>query len=75
MRRSKGTWSDPDPEVLPPESPLWERENVLITPQLAGSQGDELARLRGLALDELRRWIAGEPLHHLVRHESPELIA
>lgn len=61
--------------MLPPESPLWERENVLITPHLAGSQGDELARLRGLALDELRRWIAGESLHHLVRHESPELIA
>lgn len=64
-----------DPEVLPPEDPLWECENVLITPHLAGSQGNELARLRDLALDELRRWIAGEPLRHPVRHESLELIA
>lgn len=64
-----------DPEVLPPDHPLWECEDVLITPHLAGSQGNELVRLRELALDELRRWIAGDSFRHPVRHESLELIA
>lgn len=64
-----------DPEVLPPEHPLWDCEHVLITPHLAGSQGNELTRLRDLALDELRRWTAGEPFRHPVRYEALELIA
>lgn len=64
-----------DPEELPADHPLWDCEHVLITPHLAGSQGNELARLRDLAVDELRRWVAGEPLQHAIHHESLELIA
>lgn len=64
-----------DPEVLPPDHPLWECENVLITPHLAGSQGNELARLRDLALDELRRWTVREHFRHPVHYEALELIA
>ncbi|GAB3183168.1 hydroxyacid dehydrogenase [Nesterenkonia halophila] len=64
-----------DPEELPAEHPLWDSEHVLITPHLAGSQGNELARLRDMAVAELRRWVAGEPLHHAIRHDTLELIA
>lgn len=47
-------------DVLTPESPLWDLPNVLLTPHLAGSMGDELARLVDHALDELERWAAGQ---------------
>ncbi|MEO7269841.1 MAG: hydroxyacid dehydrogenase [Knoellia sp.] len=47
-------------DVLAPDSPLWDLPNVLLTPHLAGSLGDELARLVDHALDEVERWSAGQ---------------
>jgi phosphoglycerate dehydrogenase-like enzyme len=49
-----------EPEVLPTEHPLWHSDHVLITPHLAGSQGNEWGRLGRHAVDEVRRWAAGE---------------
>ncbi|MEZ4657278.1 MAG: D-2-hydroxyacid dehydrogenase [Caldilineaceae bacterium] len=51
-----------DPEPLPAESPLWELENVLITPH--SSNSGENTPLRGdlLFLENLRRFLADEPL-------------
>ncbi|WP_232837134.1 hydroxyacid dehydrogenase [Lentzea terrae] len=49
-----------DPEVLPADHPLWRSENVLITPHLAGSQGNEWGRLANHAVAEVRRWVNGE---------------
>ena len=64
-----------DPEVLPPGHPLWEDDNVLITPHLAGSQGNEWRRLAELAVAELTRWAAGEGFAHPVRRERRGVIA
>jgi phosphoglycerate dehydrogenase-like enzyme len=64
-----------DPEVLPPEHPLWDSDRVLITPHLAGSQGNELRRLAGLAIAEVGRWAAGEGFAHPVRREGLGRIA
>jgi phosphoglycerate dehydrogenase-like enzyme len=64
-----------DPEVLPPGHPLWEDENVLITPHLAGSQGNELRRLAELAVAEVTRWAAGEDFAHAVHRERMGMIA
>jgi phosphoglycerate dehydrogenase-like enzyme len=64
-----------DPEVLPPDHPLWRNDNVLITPHLAGSQGNEWARLGRHAADEVRRWVAGEPFQTPVPAERREHIA
>jgi phosphoglycerate dehydrogenase-like enzyme len=58
-----------DPEVLPPEHPLWDCDNVLITPHLAGSQGNEWRRLAELAVAETARWAAGTGFLHPVRRE------
>ena len=58
-----------DPEVLPRDHPLWTRENVLITPHLAGSQGNEWRRLADLAVAEVARWAAGEEFAHPVRRD------
>ncbi|WP_107101451.1 hydroxyacid dehydrogenase [Peterkaempfera griseoplana] len=55
-----------DPEPLPAGHPLWELENVLLTPHLAGAQGNEVARLGASAVEEIARYAAGLPLRHPV---------
>ncbi|MER6615449.1 hydroxyacid dehydrogenase [Streptomyces xantholiticus] len=58
-----------DPEVLPPEHPLWTCDNVTITPHLAGSLGNEWGRLAELAVAEVARWASGAEFAHPVRRE------
>jgi phosphoglycerate dehydrogenase-like enzyme len=64
-----------DPEPLPPGHPLWDLPNVFLTPHLAGAQGNEVARLGALAVDELARFARGLPVDHPVRLEDLEHIA
>jgi phosphoglycerate dehydrogenase-like enzyme len=64
-----------DPEPLPPESPLYDLPNVVLTPHIAGSLGTEVARMGDLAVAEIRRLLAGEPLQHEVRAADLERIA
>ena len=55
-----------DPEPLPPESPLWARENVILTPHVSGASFGHLAetedKIYRLAAENLRRYLDGEPL-------------
>jgi phosphoglycerate dehydrogenase-like enzyme len=53
-----------EPEPLPADSPLFTLPNAFITPHIAGSQGNEVARLGASAVDELERLLAGAPLAH-----------
>lgn len=55
-----------EPDVPPPDSPLWELPNVLLTPRAAGAVGNELARLGGCVVDELARFAAGQPMRYAV---------
>ena len=57
------------PEPLPEDSPLWDIPNLLITPHVAGGMRLEITRERciQLALDNLRRYLAGKPLVNRVR--------
>ncbi|MET9805286.1 hydroxyacid dehydrogenase [Streptomyces halstedii] len=64
-----------DPDPLPPAHPLWDCDNVLITPHLAGSQGNELRRLADLAVEEVARWAAGDGFAHPVRRERLAFLA
>ncbi len=50
------------PEPPPQDSPLWDLSNVILTPHIAGSIDGECARMGEYMLDELRRYLAGEPL-------------
>lgn len=59
-----------EPEVLPASSPLYDLPNVLLTPHIAGSLGNELARMAGSALDELERLARGVPFVHPVRADA-----
>ena len=49
-------------EPLPPESPLWEMENVIVYPHSASTSYLENARIVDLFCENLRRYLEGEPL-------------
>lgn len=55
-----------DPEPLPPGHPLWTTENVYLTPHYSGSRPDYGDRADALFLDNLRRYLAGQPLVNVV---------
>ncbi|MET9553298.1 hydroxyacid dehydrogenase [Streptomyces sp. NPDC006645] len=50
-----------DPELPPPDSPLYDLPNVLLTPHVAGSLGVEIHRMADHALDEVERYAKGLP--------------
>ncbi|MGN9843237.1 hydroxyacid dehydrogenase [Nonomuraea sp. H19] len=50
-----------DPEPLPADSLLYDLPNVMITPHIAGSLGSETRRMSESALDELERYLSGQP--------------
>jgi phosphoglycerate dehydrogenase-like enzyme len=58
-----------EPEALPPASPLYELDNVLLTPHIAGAIGSERERLGALIVDEIERYLAGKPLRHALTAE------
>ncbi|WP_329128024.1 hydroxyacid dehydrogenase [Streptomyces sp. NBC_01465] len=59
-----------DPEILPADSPLFDLENCLLTPHIAGSLGNELGRMTHHAMDELESYAAGLPFADPVRAEA-----
>jgi len=55
-----------DPEPLPPEHPLWEMKNVIITPHRGGITADADERTLIVTRENLRRYVNGEPLLNMV---------
>jgi phosphoglycerate dehydrogenase-like enzyme len=51
-----------DPEPLPDGHPLWVLPNAIVTPHTANTQEMALPLLSARITDNVRRWIAGEPL-------------
>ncbi len=64
-----------DPEPPTPDSPLWTLPNVVLTPHLAGSQGPECRRMGQYAVDEMIRFLRGEPLQHQITREQAKVLA
>jgi phosphoglycerate dehydrogenase-like enzyme len=56
-----------DPEPLPDGHPLWKCPNLLITPHVGASSPEFARRSLNVAADELRRYMAGEPLLNVVQ--------
>jgi phosphoglycerate dehydrogenase-like enzyme len=56
-----------NPEPLPEGHPLWSCPNLLLTPHVAGSSPQFAPRALHIAAEELRRFIAGEPLQNVVQ--------
>jgi len=55
-----------DREPLPPNSPLWDLDNLLITPHTAGLTEKLWHRHYELFSRNLRRYLAKEPLQYVV---------
>jgi phosphoglycerate dehydrogenase-like enzyme len=54
-------------EPLPPESPLWDMENVIISPHTAALSWHENERIVELFAENLRRYLRGDELLSRVR--------
>ena len=48
-------------EPLPADSPLWEMENVIVSPHSASTLADENVALVELFIDNLARYLDGRP--------------
>jgi phosphoglycerate dehydrogenase-like enzyme len=59
-----------DQEPLPPDSPLWDLEDLLITPHTAGISEKMWERHYVLFSENLRRYLSGQPLLGLVDKRS-----
>lgn len=64
-----------EPEPLPAASVLYTLPNVMVTPHIAGSLGNELYRMTDAALDELERYARGLPLASAVNSADLRLSA
>jgi phosphoglycerate dehydrogenase-like enzyme len=53
-------------EPLPPESPLWDLENVFITPHISGNFEAYVERVGAQFAENLARYVRGEPLINVV---------
>ncbi|MCF3963098.1 hydroxyacid dehydrogenase [Streptomyces fuscigenes] len=64
-----------DPEVPQAGSPLYDLPNVLLTPHVAGSLGNETHRMAEHALDEIERFTKREPFAEPVLPDALHLSA
>jgi phosphoglycerate dehydrogenase-like enzyme len=59
-------------EPADPKSPLFDLPNVFMTPHIAGSVGQECRRMGQYMIEELKRYLSGQPLQWTI---TPELAA
>ncbi|WP_042402299.1 hypothetical protein [Streptacidiphilus carbonis] len=68
---TEGCWE----RGLPADSPLFTLPNVLLTPHIAGSQGNELERLGRTVVEEVEPLVEGLPLQHQILLADLERVA
>lgn len=62
-------------EPLQPDSPFYRLPNVVLTPHIAGSIGPECRRLGRMMVDDVARYVAGQPLRGEVFQEQLKILA
>ena len=65
------TWPEP-PEA---GSPLYTLDNVVLTPHIAGSMDRECERMGDYMVQELNRWLSGEPLKWVINRKQAAVMA
>ena len=63
------------PEPPKPDSLFYKMDNVFLSPHIAGSLGDEVARMGEYMLEEYTRWTSGEPTKWSVSLKMLETMA
>ncbi len=63
------------PEPLAPTHPAWQSPHIFITPHIAGPTTQTLRRMATYALDEIERFLAGQPLSYEVTYDRYDLLA
>jgi phosphoglycerate dehydrogenase-like enzyme len=58
-----------DPEPLPPDHPLWDAPNLMITPHVASDSAHTMRRAFKLATEQVHRFASGETLLNVVTGE------
>ena len=59
-----------DPEPPAPSNPLLSMPNVVVTPHIAGAIGRDCRRLGALCMEELDRYLRGEPPLYAIRERD-----
>lgn len=63
------------PEPPPENSPLYTLDNVILTPHIAGSMGPECRRMGRIMVEELERYLAGEPFRYGIDRQKAATLA
>lgn len=64
-----------DPEIPEPASAFYDLPNVFLTPHIAGAVGLERTRLGEMAVDEIERYLTGQPLEYAITLADLDTIA
>lgn len=59
-----------DPEPLPKGHPLWQFDNAIITPHVAGRSDKDRARMIGTIRMNIERFVEGKPLLNVVNKQK-----
>lgn len=65
--------TDPEPPVA--ESPLYDMDNIVITPHIAGSAGTEVARMGKMVADEAIRYVQNDALQYQITKKDYQTMA
>ena len=63
------------PEPPQPGSPFYELPNVILTPHIAGSRGAECQRMGRYMVEELKRYLGGQPLRFRITQDQAVVMA